>query len=101
MSNDAPVFKCPACNAAVPGVADYIARGLKCPSCGVGFIPVERKTRIKETQRTGTRTWLLVLTAGALLVAVGFISIWLALALATVALLAGIFVRLGRIASRK
>jgi hypothetical protein len=27
----------------VPGLADYIARGLKCPTCGTGFAPVKVK----------------------------------------------------------
>ena len=30
-------------------MADYQARGLKCPACGVGFIPKPVKLREKET----------------------------------------------------
>jgi DNA-directed RNA polymerase subunit RPC12/RpoP len=101
MSNEVPIFKCPACNAPVAGVADYIARGLKCPSCGIGFIPVERKTRVREPARPDVPYWVWAIIAGVLAVGVGFISIWLALAVATVALLAGIFVRLGQMAKRQ
>jgi hypothetical protein len=102
VSDEVPIFKCPSCNADVAGVADYIARGLKCPSCGIGFIPVERKTRVLERDGHAPRQVLLVaaVAAGVVAVGAGFISIWLALAIVIVALLAGIFVRLGRIAKR-
>jgi DNA-directed RNA polymerase subunit RPC12/RpoP len=101
MSNEVPIFKCPACNTPVAGVADYIARGLKCPSCGIGFIPVERKTRFKEPAGSEVPYWAWAIIAGLAAVGVGFISIWLALAVAAVALLVGIFVRLGQIARRR
>lgn len=38
-----PLFPCPKCGTLVPGLADYIARGLKCPTCGTGFAPVHVK----------------------------------------------------------
>jgi hypothetical protein len=37
----APVFNCPSRNTPVEGKADYIGRGLRCPTCGVGFTPVQ------------------------------------------------------------
>jgi DNA-directed RNA polymerase subunit RPC12/RpoP len=101
MSNEVPIFKCPCCNASVAGVGDYIARGLKCPSCGIGFIPVERRTRVRETAGPSAPYWVWAIVAGVVAVGVGFISIWLALAVAVVALLAGIFARLGQIARRQ
>jgi DNA-directed RNA polymerase subunit RPC12/RpoP len=101
MSNEVPIFKCPACNAPVAGVGDYIARGLQCPSCGIGFIPVERKTRVRESAGPDMPYWAWAIIVGVIAAGVGFISIWLALAVATVALLAGIFVRLGQIAKRQ
>lgn len=96
MSKD-PVFKCPACNGPVAGVADYIARGLKCPTCGTGFIPVERKTRVRKTKGPDLPYWQWAIIVGVVAVGVGFVSIWLALAVAAVALLAGIFVQLGKL----
>jgi hypothetical protein len=73
---------------------------LKCPSCGIGFIPIERKTRVIEKAGPASHKVLLV-AAGAVAVGVGFLSIWLAVAIVIVALLAGIFVRLGRITKRQ
>ena len=41
----APVFNCPQCDTTVEGRADYIARGMKCPQCGIGFMPVKVEPR--------------------------------------------------------
>jgi DNA-directed RNA polymerase subunit RPC12/RpoP len=48
VSGKIPIFSCPQCNAAVEGKADYIARGLKCPECGIGFSPILVKYRGRE-----------------------------------------------------
>jgi len=104
------LFKCPACGQAVEGKADYIARGLKCPACGIGFIPVERKTRVREG-RESVPTMVFAGAAAAVLIGVllavvlgpvvGAGVIWLGVMVAVVGLLVGIFVRLGRMANRK
>ena len=110
MSESTPVFKCPACGQPVEGKADYIARGLICPACGIGFIPVERKTRVREARETvpmmlfaGVAAAVLVVVVLALVLGpvLGAGVIWLGVVVAIVALLIGIFVRLGRIAKRR
>jgi DNA-directed RNA polymerase subunit RPC12/RpoP len=110
MSERIPVFECPACGQPVDGKADYIARGLKCPACGIGFIPVERKTRVREV-RESAPTMVFAGAAGVVLMivllalvfgpVVGGGVIWLGVVVAVVGLLIGIFVRLGRMANLK
>ena len=66
MSVKIPIFQCPACGLDVEGRADYIARSIKCPACGVGFIPVERKTRWRGSAGKGP-DWLKVVVIGLLI----------------------------------
>jgi len=110
MSERVPVFKCPACGEPVEGKADYVARGLKCPACGIGFIPVERKTRVREARESlpmmvfaGVAAAVLVVVVLALVLGpvLGAGVIWIGVVMLVLALLIGIFVRLGRMANRR
>lgn len=95
-------FRCPSCGDLVEAKADYIARGLKCPGCGTGFIPVERKTR--ETQRRMPTRDKAVLCAIAGVLALGalasLVSLWAAAVVCALGLLAGILFMLFRIAGK-
>ena len=51
-------FKCPSCKTAVEATERESYWGVKCPSCGVGFIPVKRETR-ERGNRAGEPTWLI------------------------------------------
>ena len=81
------------------GVADYIARGLKCPACGIGFMPVKVETRERGNRKAGSALafWIGI---GVVALVLGVINIWMGVAIAVIALLAGIFVRLGQIAKK-
>lgn len=72
-----PIFHCPACNAAVEGRADYIARGLKCPACGIGFMPVKIEPRRAIGQQREP-AWLigLVIALGVLIALPLFFFLW-------------------------
>lgn len=61
-----PVFNCPSCGNIVEGRADYIARGLKCPACGIGFMPVTIEPR-REIGIRSEPAWLKWIVCGLLL----------------------------------
>ena len=50
-------FNCPNCKTAVEATERESYWGVKWPSCGVGFIPVERKTR-ERGNRASEPAWL-------------------------------------------
>lgn len=76
---------------------------MKCPSCGIGFIPQKIKTR--ELQVGGDKDFSqgrMVVYGILLVVAVvtSFLSIWFGIAMAIIALLTGILIEVSRL-SRK
>ncbi|MGA2178798.1 MAG: hypothetical protein ABSH15_04365 [Verrucomicrobiota bacterium] len=87
---------CPKCGTPNLGTELQVHRGLKCVSCGTGYIPVVIEPRGFEQKESPAA--LLVLGAFVVILAIvfGFISIWLTLAIAAVGLLAGIFILLLR-----
>lgn len=97
-----PVFNCPSCNQPVEGKADYIARGLRCPVCGIGFMPVhtELKRQIGRSTKSLPTVWLYPVLA-LLLIGTGFISFWGAIALSGVILLALILQKLSVLTKAK
>jgi hypothetical protein len=63
-----PVFPCPSCDEPVEGKGDYVARGLKCPDCNTGFIPV--KVELKRpigVRKNSLGPAQLVFSAGAII----------------------------------
>jgi hypothetical protein len=97
-----PVFNCPSCNTPVEGKADYIARGLRCPACGVGFMPVHIETWKQigpKAKSLPNAAWLYPLLA-LLKIGTGFISFWAAIAVAVVVLLALILRKLSVLTKR-
>ncbi|MGA2660224.1 MAG: hypothetical protein ABSH34_22225 [Verrucomicrobiota bacterium] len=112
-ATEAPIFTCPGCGGQVPGIADYIARGVKCPQCGLGFAPVEvryrgRPGRENAGLKLAVLGALVVMIAMVLLSRAGWfgagffaVLVWVAPGLLVIGLLIGIFVRLGRIANKR
>jgi len=97
-----PVFNCPSCNTPVEGKADYIARGLRCPACGIGFMPVHIETRTQigpKPKSLPHAVWLYPLLA-LLLISTGFISFWAVIAVAVVVLLALVVYKLSVLTKR-
>ncbi|MGO9204480.1 MAG: hypothetical protein ACLQM8_28495 [Limisphaerales bacterium] len=102
------IFACPACGGPVAGVAAFGQAGLKCPKCGLGFVPPELQARPKPAESSAVK-WvalgaLLVLTALILVFGSEWLGASLAMVLAPttliILLLIGIFVRLGKLTRR-
>jgi DNA-directed RNA polymerase subunit RPC12/RpoP len=88
-------YPCPACHAEVEAKADYLARGMKCPACGTGFIPEIIKTREISPIEKPVVSLTFLISLPIVLIAL-FINAYIGIGLAIVALLAGIFVRMSK-----
>ena len=99
-ARDLKTFKCPACNANVQSALWKSRVGMKCPSCGTGFIPEKIETRTLEVGGNRSSIQLrLILYAVLLIVAIllGFVSIWLGIAITIITLLSAILAELSRL----
>ena len=102
-------LKCPACNAKLEATERETYWGVTCTECGVKFIPVDRKLRVRETsESTGMKIFAAVMGALLLLIFLGAILggggavlaasglIWLGIVVVILVLLFGIYQRLGK-----
>ena len=93
-------FKCPACNANVEAQSWKARAGMKCPSCGIGFIPEKIETRdLQVGDNRGSIQARMIIYGILIVVAIcmGFISLWLAIAITIITLLAAILGELSRL----
>jgi predicted RNA-binding Zn-ribbon protein involved in translation (DUF1610 family) len=98
-ARDLKTFKCPACGSDVEAELWRARGGMKCPSCGTGFIPEKIKTRELQAGTHKGSTHRRIILYGVLIVlaiGTGFISLWLAVAITIIVLLAAILVELSR-----
>lgn len=93
------IFNCPSCKTAVEATERESYWDVKCPAWGVGFIPVERKTR-ERGNLSREPAWLvgMVWALGILLALPLAFFVW---PLAVVLLLAVIAWQLWRLSSRR
>ena len=89
-------YPCPHCGALNSGNVFQVRRGLKCTSCGTGYIPIKIEGRGFRQKESPLFMWIMLAVLAVLVVVFGIISIWLMLALIAVALLAGILFWLSR-----
>jgi hypothetical protein len=101
-------FACPVCQQPVTATGDYFARGLKCPHCGAGFIPPGGPAPGAARSPSHSGQWILLigilgLTVVTLLCGSEILGplVYAAPGLLVLALLIGIFIRLGQLAAKK
>jgi hypothetical protein len=102
-ARDIGKFDCPACGQVVEAELWRARAGMQCPNCSTGFVPVkveQRELHLGSKPDSAAFRWTLYGVALPLSIALGLISIWFAVAVIIIALLADILRELTRLGRR-